>query len=331
MLTVSPALGWALFLGVTAAMLAADLGLQHRRPHRPSMKEASLWSLGWISLAALFGAGVALTRGASDGWSFASAYLIEKALSLDNILVFAVVFQAFAVPEAARHRVLFWGVIGALAMRAAMLIGGAALLAAAHWMVYVFGAVLLLTGAKMLRRGASHGTAAQHPIYRLFRRWVPTTETYHGARFWVVENGVRKATPLLAVLVLLELTDQLFALDSLPAVLGVSHDPFIVVTSNVLAVLGMRSLYFCLEGAVEKLRYLQTGLALVLTFVGAKMLLEDVWEVTPAVSLLVIVAILGSAAVWSVLAARRREQPRPQVPSPRRHTRGDAVTVTAAT
>ncbi len=311
--------GWTAFLVVVGAMLAVDLGVRQRTPHRPSVRRAAWWSAAWFAVAIAFTAGVALTRGSEAGWSFASAYLIEKALSLDNILVFAVLFQAFAVPDTARHRVLFWGVIGALVMRAAMLIGGAALLDAAHWMIYVFGAVLLLTGIKLLRGGGAHGDATRHPLYRLFQRWVPTTETYHGARFWVTENGIRKATPLLAVLVLVELTDQLFALDSLPAVLGVSHDPFIVVTSNALAVLGMRSLYFCLEGVTHRLRYLNAGLATVLVFVGAKMLLEDVYKVPPALSLAVIALILTTAAACSLVATRRereRAETAPNAPLP---------------
>ncbi|MDX2170350.1 MAG: TerC family protein [Deltaproteobacteria bacterium] len=296
---------WAGFIAFVIAMLAIDLGVFHRKAHAVGFREAAVWSAVWIGLAVLFNVGVWQWFGAQRGLEFATGYLIEKALSVDNIFVFVVIFTSLQIPAAYQHRVLFWGILSALVLRAAMILAGAALLARFHWLIYVFGAFLLLTGVKLLlQRG--HSSALEDSLaLRLVRRFLPTTTRFDGERFFTREAGRRVATPLFVALLLVEATDVVFAVDSIPAIFAVTRDPFIVFTSNIFAILGLRSLYFLLAGLVDMFRYLKVGLAAVLLFVGGKMLAIDVYKVDPLVSLAVVAAMLATAVIASWLANQR--------------------------
>jgi tellurite resistance protein TerC len=296
----SPAL-WIGFTILVLTLLTLDLGVFHRKPHAISLKEAALWTLGWTALAAIFNAGIFYWAGSQRGLEFTAGYLVELALSVDNMFVFALVFTWFAVPQTYQHRVLFWGILGALVMRLVFILTGAALLDKFHWVIYLFGAFLIYTGFKILRERTSHVDPEANLALRLFRRVMPMTNEYHGQRFSIVKQGKRYATPLLAVLVLIEATDLVFALDSVPAIFAVTDDPFIVYTSNVFAILGLRSLYFLLAGIMDKFRYLKVGLGAVLMFVGAKMMLEDVYHIPIGVSLGAIVVLIGGSVAASLL------------------------------
>jgi len=297
----TPAL-WIGFTVFVLAMLALDLGVFHRNAHAIKMREALAWSVVWIGLAFLFNAGVYFWFGPERALEFLTGYLIEKALSVDNLFVFLVLFSYFAVPPRLQHRVLFWGIVGALIMRAGFIIAGAALLRQFHWVIYVFGAFLVFTGIKLL---AARESDKMHPerniVLRLFRRIVPCVPDYRGTRFSVREAGRRYATPLLMVLVVIEATDIVFAVDSIPAIFAVTSDPFIVFTSNIFAILGLRALYFMLAGMIGKFRFLKVGLGLVLAFVGAKMLVIDLIRVPIAVSLGVVAALLSLSVLASLL------------------------------
>ncbi len=295
---------WGGFIAFVLILLGLDLGVFHRKAHEVKFREAALWSVFWIALALAFNAGVAMMFGPQKGMEFLTGYLIEKALSVDNVFVFLVVFGAFGVPAQYQHRVLFWGVLGALVMRAIFIFAGAAALEAFHWVIYVFGGILLLTGVKLLLAGGKQERPEHNPLFRLFQKFVPSTPRYHGQRFWAVENGRRLATPLLMVLVLIEITDLVFAVDSIPAIFAVTRDPFIVFTSNIFAILGLRALYFCLSGVVHRLRYLKVGLALVLIFVAGKMLVSEFYKVPIGLSLGVIAVLLGGAVIASLLVTR---------------------------
>ena len=308
----SPAL-WVGFTAFVLAMLALDLGVFHRKAHEVRFKEALAWSAVWVSLALAFNLAVVHFFGAQRGLEFLTGYLIEKALSVDNVFVFLVLFSFFAVPAAYQHRVLFWGILGALVMRAAFILAGAALLQRFHWIVYVFGAFLVITGVKLLLHRDREFQPERNPAYRLFRRVVPAVTEYRGAHFTVVENGKRYATPLLAVLVVVEATDVVFAVDSIPAIFAVTRDPFIVYTSNIFAILGLRALYFLLAGVMDKFHYLKVGLALVLCFVGVKMLLVDLYKIPIAASLAVVALLLAGSIVASLL--RPRAEPLPHAGS----------------
>ena len=296
----TPAL-WIGFTAFVVAMLVLDLGVFHRDAHEVRMREALVWSVIWIALSLLLCAGVYAQFGNERGLEFLTGYLIEKALAVDNIFVFLVIFSAFAVPAAYQHRVLFWGILGAMVMRAVFIILGAALMARFHWIMYVFGAFLLLTGAKMLLGRHTETHPERNPLFRMLRRFVPAVAEYHGPRFTVVKEGRRFATPLLLVLVCIETTDLVFAVDSIPAIFAVTKDPFIVYTSNICAILGLRAMFFLLAGAVRRLNYLQPGLALVLIFVGVKMLLVDVYPIPIAISLGTIAGLLGASVLASLL------------------------------
>lgn len=304
----SPAL-WGGFIAFVLLMLAVDLGL-HRKAHEVGVKEAATWSAVWIALAAVFGGLVYWWFGRERALEFATGYLLEKALAVDNLFVFIVIFSAFAVPAALQHRVLFWGILGALVMRAAFILAGGALLQRFHWLMYIFGAFLIVTGAKLLLHGSSdEASPEENKIVRLVRRIFPVSKDYHGARFTVTEDGRRRATPLLLALITVELSDVVFAVDSIPAVYAVTEDPFIVFTSNIFAILGLRSLYSLLARVIEKFHLLKIGLALVLLFVGAKMLLVSVIKVPIALSLLVIAVVLVGSILASVWARRKDEGP----------------------
>jgi tellurite resistance protein TerC len=312
----TPAL-WAGFIAFVLAMLAIDLGVFHRKAHEVSLKEAGAWSAVWVALALVFNAGVYAWFGPERALEFTTGYLLEKALAVDNIFVFVVLFAAFAIPTIHQHRVLFWGVLGALAMRAVFILLGGALLQRFHWTLYVFGAVLALTGIKLLLQRQQELHPERNPLVRAFQRLFPVTDQLEGGRFTVVRQGRRYATPLLVTLVAVEVTDLVFAVDSIPAIFAVTTDPFIVFTSNIFAILGLRSLYFLLAGVITRFVYLKVGLALVLVFVGAKMMLVDLYKIPIAASLGVIAAILGLSVVAS-LRATSRPGPRlePQGPPP---------------
>jgi tellurite resistance protein TerC len=292
---------WVFFnLGVVG-VLALDLGVFHRRPHAVSLREATVWSAVWILLALAFNAVVLLWKGEEPALQFLTGYLIEKALSVDNIFVFVLIFTFFAVPAEVQHRVLFWGILGALVMRGVFIAAGAALLEAFHWIMYLFGAFLVITGAKMALIKHAEVHPERNPLVRLVRRLFPVTAGYRGSRFFVREGGRRMATPLLLVLVMVESTDLVFAVDSIPAIFAITRDPFIVYTSNVLAILGLRSLYFLLAGVVERFRYLKLGLSVVLVVVGVKMVLSDVVKVPIGISLGVVAAVIATAIAASLL------------------------------
>ncbi len=296
---------WAGFNLFVLAMLALDLGVFHRKAHAVSLREATVWSGVWISLALLFNAGIWYFRGSEAGVQFLTGYLIEKSLSVDNIFVMALIFGYFAVPAIHQHRVLFWGILGALVMRAAFILAGAALLEAFHWIIYVFGAFLIITGLKMALTRETELHPENNPVLRLVRRLVPVTSDYRHGHFFVRENGRRWATPLFLVLVLVETTDLIFAVDSIPAIFAVTTDPFLVYTSNIFAILGLRSLYFLLAGVMQTFVYLKLGLAAILMFVGTKMAIMDFYKIPSFVSLLVVAALLATAIGASLWRNRR--------------------------
>ena len=299
---------WIGFTAFILAMLALDLGVFHRKAHVVTLREAGLWTAVWVSLAAIFNGWVYWYYGSQTGLEFTTGYLIEKSLAVDNVFVFAVIFSYFAVPPMYQHRVLFWGILGALVMRAIFIFAGAALLEAFHWVIYIFGAFLIVTGIRFLVQRNEHVDPSKSPALRLFRRFVPMTEEYHGQRFTIVQNGKRLATPLLAVLVLVEVTDLVFAVDSIPAIFAVTDDPFIVYTSNIFAILGLRSMYFLLAGIMDKFRYLKVGLGVVLGFVGVKMVLIDIYKIPTWVSLLVITGVISGSILLSLWKSRQEER-----------------------
>jgi tellurite resistance protein TerC len=301
---------WAGFTLFVLSVLALDLGVFHRKAHAVTTREAATWTVVWVSMAAVFGGWIFYTEGRQPALEFAAGYLVEEALSVDNLFVFILVFSYFKVPDELRHRVLFWGIIGALVMRGAMIAAGAALIHNFHWIIYVFGAFLVYTGLKMAFKGGEEIDPEHNPVLRLVRRFTPVTHGYRGQHFFVRETGPEGvvrwvATPLFVVLVLVETTDLVFAVDSIPAIFGVTQDPFIVYTSNVFAILGLRSLFFLLAGVIEKFHFLRFGLAAVLAFVGAKMLLSGRYPIPIGVSLGVIAGLLATSVVASLLFPKR--------------------------
>ena len=295
---------WVGFNAFVLLLLAFDLGVLHRKERRIRVPEALWLSLGYFVLAAIFAAGVFHFRGETAGYEFVTGYLIEKSLSLDNVFVFVLIFTHFAVPEQYQHRVLFWGIIGALVMRAILIALGAALISTFHWIVFVFGAFLILTGIKMLLAADAKPDLENNRVVAFMRRRFRITPDYHGKRFFVRQNGVLWATPLFLVLVLIELSDLIFAVDSIPAIFAVSKDPFIVYTANVFAILGLRALYFALAGIVHRFHYLKYGLSLVLVVVGGKMILNGAFgeKVVPIELALAITALLiGGSMLLSIL------------------------------
>ena len=293
---------WVGFNLFVLFMLALDLGVFHRKAHQVTVKEAIAWSLLWITLALIFNAGVYHYMGPQKGVEFFTGYLIEKALSIDNIFVFVLIFSFFKVPEIHKHRVLFWGVLGALLMRAVFIFAGVALITKFHWIIYVFGAFLIGTGLKMAFTDKDKKPDLdKNPVVRLFRKFIPVTENYEGDRFFVKRNARWVATPLMIVLILIETTDLIFAVDSIPAILAITDDTFIVYTSNVFAILCLRSLYFALAGIIHLFRYLHFGLAAILVFVGIKMMLVDLYKIPISYSLIIISLILITSILFSVL------------------------------
>jgi tellurite resistance protein TerC len=306
---------WAGFLLLVAAMLALDLGVLNRKDHVIRPREALKWSALWVALALAFGGFVWIRHGADPALEYLTGYVIEKSLSVDNIFVFVVVFGALGIPALYQHRVLFWGIVSALVLRGGMIAGGAALLHRFHWVIYLFGAFLVVTGVKLFLARAAVPHPEQSAAFRLLRRIVPGTPRLDGNRFFTAENGRRVATPLFFALALIELTDVVFAVDSIPAIFAVTDDPYIVFTSNIFAILGLRSLYFLLASFVERFTYLKPSLAVILVFVGTKMALVDVVKLHPAVSLAVILGVLGTGVVASLARARRDAPSLPPAPT----------------
>ena len=297
---------WVIFNVFVLGMLALDLLVLHRKAHAVSLREALAWSSVWVSLALLFSLGVYFARGGEKALEFLTGYVIEWSLSVDNLFVFLVIFSYFAVPPIYQHRVLFWGILGALVLRAIFIATGSALLANFHWMIYVFGGFLVFTGIKLLLAGEDKVEPEKNPAVRLLRRFIKVTPDYQGQRFFIRKDGTLWATPLLLVLVVVETTDVIFAVDSIPAIFAITLDPFIVYTSNVFAILGMRALFFLLAGVIDMFRYLRVGLSFVLCFIGAKMMLVDFYKIPIGISLLVVAGILGISILASFFVRPKR-------------------------
>lgn len=293
---------WILFAVLVVGSLTLDLAIFHRKAQVISPKKAALWSIGWVSLALLFGAGIFFTAGTDKGIQFLTGYLIEWSLSVDNLFVFLVIFTYFGVPATFQHRVLFWGILGAVVMRGIFIVIGVTLLAHFHWVSYVLGIFLVYTGFRLVRQSEKELQPDQTFFVRLARRLFPITPTYEGERFFTTRDGRRWATPLFIVLVCIEATDLAFAVDSIPAILAITRDPFIVYTSNVFAILGLRALYFVLAAIMGLFRFLRYGLSAVLVFVGVKMLIADAYAIPALASLAVIAFVLTVSVVVSILA-----------------------------
>ncbi len=299
---------WSAFLLFVLAMLALDLGVFHRRAHVISLREAAIWSFVWVALSLLFNVWIWQEWGGTKGLEFLTGYVIEKSLSVDNIFVFLVLFQYFRVEPRYQHRVLFWGILGALVMRGIMIAAGVVLIARFHWILYIFGAFLVWAGAKMMFHKPEDIHPEQNPVFRWARRFLPLTKEYHGQKFLVHEGGIWRATPMLLVLLVIESTDLAFALDSIPAIFAITKDPFIIFSSNVFAILGLRAMYFLLAGVMPFFRYLNMGLSLVLVFIGVKMLIEKWVGIPTGISLGVVGAVLGVAIAASLFATSREKR-----------------------
>jgi tellurite resistance protein TerC len=292
---------WILFNAFVLGMLALDLGVFHRKAHVVKPKEAAIWVGVWVTLALLFALGLAIWESRQTALTFLAGYVIEESLSVDNIFVIVMIFAYFGVPARYQHRVLFWGIIGALMMRGAFIALGTLLLAKFHWIIYVFGALLIITGVRMGIRQDERFDAEKNPVYRIARRRLRFTTRYDGQKFFTMENGVRVATPLFLVLLMVEFTDLVFAIDSIPAIFAVTSDPFLVYTSNIFAILGLRSMFFLLAGVMDKFHLLKYGLAVILTFVGVKMVGAPWFHIPIGISLGVIVAVLAVAVILSLI------------------------------
>jgi tellurite resistance protein TerC len=302
---------WAVFTAFVLVMLALDLGVFHRKAHVVRFREALLWSVFWVSLALLFAVWVYHDLGSELALQFLTGYLIEQSLSVDNLFVFVLIFQTLKTPALYQHRILFWGIIGAFVMRAVFIIAGVALIRHFSWTIYVFGAFLIYTGVKLSFHVEQEVHPEQNPVLKFFQRFFPVTHEVEDGRFFVRLNGKLHATALFVALILVETTDLIFATDSIPAILAISQDPFIVYTSNVFAILGLRSLYFALSGVMDMFRYLKYGLSVVLVFVGAKMLVSGWYHVPILVALGVVAGILAVSIVASLLPIRRRLEAAP--------------------
>ena len=297
---------WVIFNVFVLGILALDLLVLHRKAHAVSLREALAWSCVWVSLALLFALGVYFFRGGEKALEFLTGYVIEWSLSVDNLFVFLVIFSYFAVPPIYQHRVLFWGILGALVLRAIFIATGTALLTNFHWMIYVFGGFLIFTGIKLLFAGEEKIDPEKNPAVRLVRRFMNVTPDYHGQQFFIRKDGRLWATPLLLVLIVVETTDVIFAVDSIPAIFAITLDPFIVYTSNVFAILGLRALFFLLAGVMDMFRYLKVGLSFVLCFVGIKMVIVDFYKIPIGISLGVVAGILGISILASIFVRPKR-------------------------
>jgi tellurite resistance protein TerC len=296
---------WILFNVFVVAMLVLDLGVFHRRAHTVKFREAMLWSAAWVTLAVAFAVVVYFWHGRTAALEFVTGYVIELSLSVDNLFVFLVIFRYFRVTGENQHKVLFWGILGALIMRGIFIVAGVGLIRRFDWIIYVFGALLVYSGFKLLRESGADVHPEKNPVLRLFRRWVPVTDDYVDGKFFVRRPGLF-ATPLLVVLLVVETTDILFAVDSIPAVLAITLNAFIVYTSNVFAILGLRSMYFALAGMMEVFHYLHYGLSAVLIFVGTKMLLSHYYKFPTEVALGAVALILGASVVASLVFPQKQ-------------------------
>jgi TerC family integral membrane protein len=309
---------WVGFNLFVLAMLALDLGVFHRKSHAVSGKEALTWSLVWISLSLVFNAIIyffwdrmmpqSSYTNMEAALAFFTGYLIEKSLSVDNIFVFILIFSFFGVPAAYQHRVLFWGILGALLMRGALIAVGAALLEQFHWIIYLFGAFLIFTGIRMARHQEEEIHPDQNPVVKFFRKIMPVTENFEKDKFFIRRAGKIAATPLFLILLIVESTDLVFAVDSIPAIFAVTREPFIVYTSNVFAILGLRALYFLLANVMDKFQYLKLGLSAVLTFIGIKMVIVDLYHIPVGLSLAIVASILTISILASLWKARKTER-----------------------
>jgi tellurite resistance protein TerC len=313
---------WVGFIGLVVGLLALDLGVFHRKDHAVGAREALIWTLVWIGVSLVFNVFVWWRFGPAPALDFFTGYLIEKSLSVDNLFVFVIVFATFRIPAEYQHRVLFWGILTAIVLRAAMIVGGAALLQRFSWLIYVFGAFLVITGIKLF----AHKDAEHHPerswAFRALRRVIPSTSRIAGHDFFTRENGKLVATPLFLALALIEVSDVIFAVDSIPAIFGVTLDPFIVFTSNIFAILGLRSLYFAMASLLNRFQYLHVGLAAVLVFIGVKMTASGVVHVNSFVSLAVVVLLLGGSMTYSLVRTRREAAAAPPLTRPDPATSG---------
>jgi tellurite resistance protein TerC len=288
-------------------MLALDLGVFQRKTHAVTVKEALIWSAVWIVLALAFNAFVYYDFGKQKAIEFLTGYILEKSLSVDNIFVFVLLFSYFKVPSEYQHKVLFWGVIGALILRAILIAVGAIMIAKFHWIIYVFGAFLVFTGFRMAKQNDEDIHPEDNFLIRFFKKIFPVTNDYHGEKFFVKLDGKKFATPLFIVLLAIEFTDLVFAFDSIPAIFAVTSDPFIVYTSNIFAILGLRSLYFALAGVIHKFHFLKIGLSMILIFIGMKMLIMDIYKIPTTYSLGVIAIVLTASVVLSILKPKQEE------------------------
>jgi len=300
---------WVGFNIFVLAMLALDLGIFHRRAHIVGIKEALIWSAIWIILALTFNLGIYFWRGPETALEFLTGYLIEKSLSVDNLFVFLMIFSYFNVDSLYQHKVLFWGILGALITRAIFIATGITLIQNFHWVIYVFGAFLILTGIRMAIRKEKKIHPERNPLLKLFRRFMPVTEEYEGEKFFLKRGGRYFATPLFIVLLIVETTDIIFAADSIPAILAITLDPFIVYTSNVFAILGLRALYFALAGMMRLFHHLHYGLSAVLIFVGTKMILADIYKIRVSIALSLIAVILLISIVASMIHPQKEKKP----------------------
>jgi tellurite resistance protein TerC len=303
---------WVAFNAFVITMLALDLGVFHRKAHVVGMKEALGWSAVWIAMALVFNVWVWFQLGPQKGTEFLTGYLIEKSLSVDNVFVFAVLFTFFGIPAQYQHRVLFWGIFGALVMRAVMIFAGAALIQNFTWVIYVFAALLIFTGIKMVTGKHEAIDPEKNIALKLLRRFMPVSKEFHGQKFFIRNNGVLTATPLFAVLICIEMTDLVFAIDSIPAIFAITQDTFIVYTSNVFAILGLRALYFALSGLLPYFHFLKYGLGVILVFVGIKMsLAHSAYKIDTMVSLVVVASILVISVIASVVHRRMTDKTTP--------------------
>ncbi|MEE8470730.1 MAG: TerC family protein [Dehalococcoidia bacterium] len=319
----SQVLMWVGFNVIVLALLILDLRVFHRGSRPVSIKESLLWTAFWIALSLLFNLGIYFWRGADTGLEFLTAYLIEKSLSVDNLFVFLMIFSYFAVPPAYQHKVLFWGILGAIVMRLAFILAGVALIETFDWALYVFGAFLIATAIRMAFQKEKKIRPERNPVLRVFRRFMPVTSGYENDKFFVKRAGRYVATPLFVVVLVVETTDIIFAMDSIPAVLGITLDPFIVYSSNVCAILGLRALYFALAGVMRLFHYLHYGIVAVLIFVGAKMIIAVIYELPVGIALGVVGGILAVSVIASVVWPRQAEQMLASSDPPSEETEGN--------
>lgn len=299
---------WISFIGFVILMLALDLGVFHRKSHEVKIKEALIWSAVWISLALAFNYGIYHFMGKEKAIQFLTGYVIEKSLSVDNLFVFIMIFTYFNVETKYQHKVLFWGILGALIMRAIFIFAGVALINQFHWIIYVFGGFLVFTGVKMIFQSEKPIEPDKNPLVRLFKKFFPVTDKMHDGKFFVKINSRTFATPLFIVLLIVEFTDLIFAVDSIPAILAITNDTFIIFTSNVFAILGLRALYFALAGITKYFHYLKYGLAAILVFVGVKMTIVDFYKVPITYSLMVIASILVISVLLSIAFPQKSKE-----------------------